>query len=94
VNLYPNPASTDIIVKLEEVNAKSINSQKHEIEVTLKSIAQIRIIDKLGITRKVLKFPKGNLLSTFSVADLPSDIYYLDISDGNAQIRKPLIIRR
>jgi len=94
VNLYPNPASTDIIVKLEEVNAKSINSQKHEIEVTLKSIAQIRIIDKLGITRKVLKFPKGNLLSTFSVAHLPSDIYYLDISDGNAQIRKPLIIRR
>lgn len=86
VKLYPNPASTQVIVKLEDLNSK--------ITSTLKSIVQIKIIDKMGVTRRVLKFSKGNLLSTINVSDLPSDIYYLDITDGSTQVRKPLIIRR
>lgn len=94
VKLYPNPASTQVIVKLEDLNSKTTNGQKVKVTSTLKSIIQIKIIDKMGVTKRVLKFSSGNSLSTINVSDLPSDIYYLDITDGNTQVRKPLIIRR
>ncbi|HSC54472.1 MAG TPA: M4 family metallopeptidase [Phnomibacter sp.] len=94
LKLYPNPASSEVVVRLEDLNSKSINRQKEQTTGTLKCIIQITIIDKMGITRKVLKFSKGNILSTFNVSDLPSDIYYLDISDGSTHVKKPLVIRR
>lgn len=94
IKLYPNPASNQVTIQLEDLNSKTTNGQNVKITSTLKSIVQIKIIDKMGVTRRVLKFSKGNLLSTINVSDLPSDIYYLDITDGNTQVRKPLIIRR
>jgi hypothetical protein len=94
VKLYPNPASSQVVIQLEDINSKSADGQNVKITSTLKSIIQINIIDKMGVSRRVFKFSRGNSLSTINISDLPPDLYYLDISDGITHVRKPLVIRR
>lgn len=94
VRLYPNPVSSQVVIGLEDTQSKTANGQNTETIIILKSILQIKIIDKMGVTKKMFKFSNGNKLSTLNVSDLPSDIYYLDITDGSTQVRKPLLIRR
>ncbi|MCK9413451.1 MAG: M4 family metallopeptidase [Prolixibacteraceae bacterium] len=95
VSLFPNPASSEVTIKLEETqNIDKQQTKTSNSMVYLSEITQINIVDKMGLTRKVIKFGKGNKNSTLNISELPSDVYYLDISDGNQHVRKALIISK
>jgi hypothetical protein len=94
VNLYPNPASSQVTIILEDLRITDSKDKMSTTQITLKEITQIRVIDRLGVVRKVIRPGKGNKKTTINVWDLPPDIYYLDISDDTQHVRKPLIIRR
>jgi Zn-dependent metalloprotease len=94
VNLYPNPASSQVTIILEYLRITDSKDKMSTTQITLKEITQIRVIDRLGVVRKVIRPGKGNKKTTINVWDLPPDIYYLDISDDTQHVRKPLIIRR
>jgi hypothetical protein len=94
LKLYPNPASSKVTIRLEDlqVTDKKINSKSSPIR--LLEIVQVKIIDKTGLTRKLIKFQKGSKAASFDISELVSDLYYLDISDGIKQVRVPLMINR
>lgn len=53
--------------------------------------SEIRVIDKLGNTRKIFRFPAGTLEATISLSGLPADIYTLRILSGSEWKTKRLI---
>jgi hypothetical protein len=70
--VYPNPgAGYEVTVELKK-DAKS----------KLKDIKQIRVLDKFGNLKKVIKLPLGTKKARLNLADLPANIYFLELSDG------------
>jgi hypothetical protein len=94
VKLYPNPASSNLTVSLDETIVAKTKTKKNVKAVEFKEILQIKIIDKLGNVKKVVKYSKGNKSVNLNVYDLPSDVYYIEVSDGVKQGKIPLIIKR
>jgi hypothetical protein len=74
VIVSPNPARTQVKVSISNVNTS--------IKRTVKDIRQIRILDKLGNIKKVMKYAPGTKSLNFDVYSLPADIYMLEVSDG------------
>ena len=94
VNLYPNPASSQVTIILDDIRITEPKDKVPSTQIILKEITQVRVIDRLGVIRKVIRPGKGNKKTTINVWDLQPDIYYLDIMDDTQHVRKPLIIRR
>lgn len=95
VSLFPNPASSEVTIKLEET--QNLDKQKTKFDnskIYLSEITQIKIVNKMGMLKKVAKFGKGNTVTTLNISELPSDVYYLDITDGTQHVRCPLIISK
>jgi hypothetical protein len=93
VELYPNPASTTVNIKITDLLMEEKNNITTSI-ARLSGITQIKVIDKVGNIKKVVKFNKENNNTTLDISDLIPDVYFLDITDGTRQVRKPLIIQR
>ncbi|MFC5283952.1 T9SS type A sorting domain-containing protein [Pedobacter alpinus] len=93
VELFPNPASTTVNIKLADILLEQTNQTTTSVS-SLTAITQIRVIDKVGNVKKVVEYSKDNINTTLDISDLIPDVYYLDITDGTKQVRKPLVVRR
>ena len=91
INLYPNPSSDIVTFKLKEYSDINSSSKNIQYRIKLNDIIQIKIIDKLGMIRKVAKFGKGSKLVTLNLSDLLDGQYLCEISDGVHKVRLPLI---
>ncbi|MFN8253041.1 MAG: M4 family metallopeptidase [Ferruginibacter sp.] len=94
VKVFPNPAQSQVTIRLDDAGSKTAPAKDSKGNPVLSSITRVRLVDKTGITRSVQQFVKGMQSVTIDVSGLPSDIYYLDITDGVNSIRKPLIVQR
>jgi hypothetical protein len=91
VNLYPNPATDQVTIELRETPDVKPPIKSINYKVKLSEITQIKIIDKLGMIRKISKFGKGNKQITMNISDLINGLYYFEISDGIKNVRIPLV---
>jgi len=94
VKLFPNPASSQVTIQLEELKATDKNMSSSLQRTTLNDIVQIKFMDKVGSVRKIMRYAKGIKTVSINISDLPSDVYYLEITDGKIITTKALIIRR
>lgn len=85
VELFPNPARDQVTIKLKQINAKQTTAQ-------LKNIREIRILDKLGSVRKIVKYPVNTNTVLINIGNLPIDVYYVEITDGKNNEKLPLSI--
>lgn len=86
MELFPNPAKGSVTVRMKQINAQ--NNTNH-----LQDIREIRIFDKLGNIKKVIKFPKNTKVSTLNINYLNTDIYFIEVSDGKNKARLQLSIQ-
>ena len=92
VVVYPNPASSVLNVKLKESGFLGEKGEKQQ--GNLSQILSITLFDKTGRQKKKLPFTKGNRQVEITVSELPSDVYYLEVSDGIQKTRIPVMIKR
>ena len=93
VILYPNPASSEVTIALEEKQSPVILISS-EIQInTLSEITQIKLIDKTGMTRKLMNFGKNTTKVSLQLSEFQSGVYYLDVTDGARHVIKPLTIK-
>jgi hypothetical protein len=71
----PNPASSNI--QIQSIDKKTL-------------IKEIRILDKMSSIRKQFKYSLENTSITLNIADLASDIYYIQIFDGKKWTTKTI----
>jgi len=92
--LYPNPASSEVTIALEEKQSPVILISS-EIQInTLSEITQIKLIDKTGMTRKLMNFGKNTTKVSLQLSEFQSGVYYLDVTDGARHVIKPLTIKK
>jgi lysyl endopeptidase len=87
LDLYPNPADRNVTVRLKDLNARTRKDG-------LSDIRFIRIYDKFGSVRKMVTQGAGTKLATIDISMLPTDVYFVEVSDGKNMIRVPLSIQR
>lgn len=91
IKVFPNPATSVIGISLDQAGMapNAVTGAK-----PLQEITQVKVMDKLGLVKKMFRFSRGSRSVTLNVSDLPADVYYLDISDGKQQQRVLISIRR
>ncbi len=94
IRLFPNPASSEVTIQLQEIEELEGQTNNKNALVYFSEITQIKIIDKMGSTKKVMKFGKGSKRVSFSISELQQDLYFLEITDDVHKIRKPLLISK
>ena len=85
VELFPNPARDQVTVKLKQINAKQTMGQ-------LKDIREVRILNKVGSVKRIVKYPANTNTISVNISYLPLDIYYVEVTDGRNSARLPLSI--
>lgn len=85
VSLYPNPAKDQVTITLKQVNDKNSSAK-------LQSIKEIKITDKLGNIKRVMKYASTSNSVTVDISNLPIDIYYIEVFDGSNRTTLPLSI--
>ena len=91
VVVYPNPASSQLLVKLKE---PGLTKEKENVKQgNLSQILSVTLYDKIGRQRKTIQFDKGSRQVSFNVSEISSDVYYLEVSDGILSSRIPVIIK-
>lgn len=93
-SIYPNPASTIVTIKLEEILNESVLKTDSRTKNKVGLPVQIKIMDKLGNIRKLYRFINNEKIVTINVADVPSDIYYIEINNGITNKKMQLKIAR
>ena len=87
VELFPNPARDQVTINLKQINGKQTTGQ-------LTDIREVKIMDKLGAVKKVMKYSAGTKNISINVSNLPLNIYYIEVSDGRAKAKLPLSIQK
>jgi hypothetical protein len=85
VELYPNPGKDIVTVRLKELNEKKNTGN-------LNDIREIKILDKLGVVKKIFKYPRGTKTISMDVSMLALDIYIVEVSDGHNKSRLQLSV--
>jgi hypothetical protein len=89
--LYPNPSSGQITIELKETPDINSSIQNVNFKIKLADITQVKIIDKLGMIRRIANFGKGNKAITVNISDLIDGQYFFDITDGIKKVRLPVV---
>ena len=92
VELYPNPAKSLVNIKLTDLNKNMAGTPKSKLP-KLSQIKQIIIKDKLGNIKKIFNFQGNNNVSV-NVSNLPTDIYFVEVSDGVNKVKLQLSVVR
>lgn len=79
VTMYPNPASDQVTLSLNQVNNSKIGTK-------LQDIKEVKILNKYGNIKRVQKFPANSQKVTLNLNILPLDIYFVEVSDGKNKI--------
>ena len=87
VELFPNPAKVNVTVRLKEINNQKGSSQ-------LQDIREIKVFDKLGNFKKIIKYPTNTKTITLNMSDLNTDIYDIEVSDGKNKASLQLSIQK
>lgn len=87
VEMFPNPARNQITLRLKQDNAK-------QEQAKLKEIRQIKIMDKTGSVKKIVRYPSNTNTIHVDISILPVDIYYVEVTDGKNSERLPLSIMK
>ena len=87
VDLFPNPANNQVTIRLKQLN-DSKNSNN------INDIREVRVLDKLGTIRKLIRYSINTKSINFDVSALPFDIYYIEVSDGMNKVKIPLSIQK
>jgi hypothetical protein len=74
-----------VTIKLKQINAEQATGQ-------LKDIREVRILDKSGSVKRIVKYPAKTNTISLNVSNLPLDIYYVEVTDGRNSARLPLSI--
>jgi hypothetical protein len=80
----PNPVSGNLQISMEE--NKGIQKEKN-----IKSIREIKIIDKVGNTKRLVRYGHGLKSVNIDLSDLSPDIYTVLIYDGYEWVTKKII---
>jgi hypothetical protein len=94
VTLYPNPASSEVTIQLEDAQSSGDKIDQNVPGISLASITEVKLIDKTGMTRKLMNYGKGNTSVRILLSEIQTGVYYLDITDGDRHVIKPLIIKK
>ena len=94
VTLYPNPASSEVTIQLEDAQSSGGKIDQNVPGISLASITEVKLIDKKGMTRKLMNYGKGNTSVRILLSEIQTGVYYLDITDGDHHVIKPLIIKK
>lgn len=86
VTLFPNPAKNETTIKINKID--KVN------KVNLSKIKQIKIIDKMGLVKKVINNSFAQTQMTLNLSGLTDDVYYIIISDGTYETKIPLIVKK
>jgi hypothetical protein len=86
VSVYPNPAIGEVTLNIKEVaTGKTTTAAAGK---ALKEIREVKLLDKFGSVKKIVKFPTGTKAAKLTLGSLPADVYVLEISDGVNKITK------
>lgn len=80
--IYPNPASTIVIIKLDDILNESGLKTDSRTKKKVGLPVQIKIMDRLGNIRRVYRFINNEKIVTINVADIPSGLYYIEINNS------------
>jgi hypothetical protein len=104
VELYPNPARDMVNIRIKDANAQSLPKGQVSIEVKdvpntgsaaiVQDIREVKVFDKLGTVKKLYKFPAGSKIVTLNITGLPTDIYFVEVSDGKNKARLQLSVTK
>lgn len=91
--VYPNPATNFVTVSLENRNLSYVENNKLSGKPFNQpfEINSIKIIDNNGNIKRVIQFAKGTRIAKFSIEDLSTGIYFLEISHGKSKTRTKLL---
>ncbi|HEY9257510.1 T9SS type A sorting domain-containing protein [Chitinophaga sp.] len=87
--IYPNPADKTVTVEAFDNGGDKF---KKENTLTISAISLIRIFDNAGTLRKEFKIAPGSSKAQINVDDLPTGIYFIEISDGKKGERQKLVV--
>ncbi len=87
VELFPNPARDQVTINLKQINGKQTTGQ-------LTDIREVKIMDKLGAVKKLMKYAASTKKISINVSNLPLNIYYIEVSDGRTKAKLPLSIQK
>ena len=83
---FPNQARNEIVIKLNSIDKYN--------KLNLVNITQIKIVDKMGVTKKVITNSSNLKQILINVSELKNDIYYIIVSDKLQNAKIPIIIKR
>ena len=81
VILSPNPASSNLLVSLDDKNDKGAQ----------KTLQQVRIIDKMGNIKQTLNYAGGIKKASLNISLLKPDIYTIQVFDGQSWLAEKFI---
>ncbi len=91
--IAPNPTtSADVTVSVKVQKATTTNKMEAPIQIDTK-IYEIRVLDKLGVVKKVVKFPNGTNSTQISLSGLKPDLYVVHIFDGITWSTEELLVK-
>ncbi len=79
LKVYPNPSITSVTISLKSSTEDNLSKI---VDASVTSIKEIRIIDKVGLVKRIHKFSNGSNKQTISVLGLPTDVYTAMVFDG------------
>lgn len=87
IEVFPNPARSNITVRLKQKMGRNKATAVQEIQ-------ELRIIDKTGIVKGLYKYAGHTQTAVININNLPNDIYYIIISDGKHTAKLSLSVRK
>jgi hypothetical protein len=77
IRIYPNPANTEVIIQLPE---------------RVKTISPVTLTDNVGRTVRSNAFNPGEQKQTINTAELVPGVYVLEVSSGNARVKRKVVV--
>jgi hypothetical protein len=87
IELFPNPARSQITVRLKQINDTRLSNK-------LQYIKEVRILNKFGNVQKIFKYSSNTKSVSIDVSNLSFDIYYVEVSDGFNKERMQMSIQK